>query len=65
MENNDRDKFIYSGQKEKLGLRLLQAVTEVRSTTDGAVPPAKVAEIARRHSVSVNTLLQWTDKHAA
>lgn len=59
MENNDRDKFIYSGQKEKLGLRLLQAVTEIHSTTNGAVPSDKIAEIARRHSVSVDTLLQW------
>lgn len=64
MENN-KDKFIYSGQKEKLGLRLLQAITEVRTTVNGTMPSDKIAEIARRHSVSMDTLLQWVDRHAA
>ena len=63
MENNE-DKFIYSGQREKLGMRLLQAITEVRST-NGAVPSDKIAEIARRHSVPVKTLLRWVDSRAS
>ena len=63
MESNE-DKFIYPGQREKLGMRLLQAITEVRST-NGAVPSDKIAEIARRHSVPIDTLLQWTDSHAS